>query len=279
MLGAIVGDIVGSRFEWSENKSKEFAFLTPSCTFTDDSIMTIAIARAFILRRGAWHAPDFQAFVTEQMVKMGQRFAYRQIWGAGFYKWFMEESKPYNSCGNGAAMRVSPVGWVASSEEEVRTFSRLVTEVSHNHPEGIKGAEAVAMAVYLARTGRGREEIRRRMLEYYPEIEGMTVKKIRPGYGFDRDGRWITCQGSVPQAIVCFLDATDFEDAVRNAVSLGGDTDTQGAMAGAMAEAYFGISPDLEEKTLAYLTEDMRSTCAAFRLVRHPRIPHSSEGN
>lgn len=279
MLGAITGDIVGSRFEWTENKSKDFAFLTPSCIFTDDSMMTVAIARAFVLRRGEWDKPDFQATVVEQMVKMGRRYAYRQTWGAGFYKWFMEESKPYNSCGNGAAMRVSPVGWIAGSEEEVRHFSRLVTEVSHNHPEGLKGAEAVAMAVYLARTGKSREEIRRRMIGYYPEIADMTVKKIRPGYGFDNRGAWITCQGSVPQAIVCFLDATDFEDAVRNAVSLGGDTDTQAAMAGAIAEAYFGISPDLEEEVLSFLPEDLRSTCAAFRLIRKKRLPRPAAGN
>lgn len=271
MIGAIIGDMVGSRFEFKENKSKDFVFLTPSCTYTDDSMMTIAIARAFILRRGRWTEPNFRECVVDQMVSMGRRYAFRNTWGRRFYQWFMGDHKPTGSCGNGAAMRVSPVGWIADSEDEVRYFSRLVTVVSHDHPEAVKGAEAIAMAIYLARVGKGREEIRARMIGYYPEIAQMTVDGIRPSYGLDEWGHWITCQGSVPQAIVSFLDSVDFEDAVRNAVSLGGDADTQGCMAGAIAEAYYGVDPALEEQAMAYLPEDMASTCCAFRVVRRGR--------
>jgi type I restriction enzyme M protein len=192
-----------------------------------------------------------------------------------FYKWFMENPVPYNGCGNGAAMRVSSVGWISDSEEDVKYFSRLVTEVSHNHPEGIKGAEAVSMAIYLARTGASITEIRQRMEEYYPRIKGMTVDGIRKKYGIDPGGNFITCQGSVPEAIVCFLEATDFEDAVRNAISLGGDTDTQGAISGSIAEAYFGIPIELEDEAMTYLTPKLETIYYAFNTVKRKRIKRS----
>ena len=272
MFGAIIGDIVGSRFEWTENKRKDFAFLVSSCHFTDDSLMTLAIAEAFLLRKGRWKELDFQKYVVSKMVKMGRKYSYMNSWGKDFYEWFMGNHRPYNSFGNGAAMRVSSVGWIAKSEEDVKYYSQIVTEVSHNHPEGIKGAEAIAMAVYLARIGTPMAEIRRRMIEYYPEIASMTVDSIRPGYGYDEMGQWITCQGSVPQAIICFLESTSFEDAIRNAVSLGGDTDTQGCMAGAIAEAYYGIDPELEETAMEFLPEDLQSICYAFSTVKQNRV-------
>ena len=271
MIGAIIGDIVGSRFEWTENKRKDFTFLTPSCHFTDDSMMTIAIAEAFLLRKGKWKGPDFQEFVVSKMVKMGRQYFYMNTWGKHFYDWFMGNHRPYHSFGNGAAMRVNPVGWIAESEEDVKYYSQIVTEVSHNHPEGIKGAETVAMAIYLARIGTPMAEIRKRMIGYYPEIATMTVDGVRPGYGYDEAGRWITCQGSVPQAIVCFLESANFEDAIRNAVSLGGDTDTQGCMAGAIAEAYYGIDPELEEKAMEFLPLNLQSICYAFSTVKLKR--------
>ena len=270
MLGAILGDIVGSRFEWLEWKSKKFVFLTGSNHFTDDSLMTLAIARAFVLHQGKWREADFQQWVIESMLYVGRRFP-RASWGANFYKWLFEKSEPYGSWGNGAAMRVSSVGWIAESEEDVRYFSRLVTEVSHDHPEGIKGAEAVAMAIYLARNGADMATIRHRMTEYYPRIEGMTVDNIRPGYCIDEQGGFISCQGSVPEAIVCFLEATSTEDAVRNAISLGGDADTQAAIAGSMAEAYFGVPVELEDKILTYLTDELRSVYYSFDLIKKPR--------
>lgn len=270
MLGAIIGDIVGSRFEWQEFKKKEFVFMTPSCCYTDDSLMTLAIGEAFLLRWDKRYDEDFQSFVISRMVKMGREHQ-AAMWGERFYKWFMENPKPYGGCGNGAAMRVSSVGWVAESEDEVKYFSRLVTEVSHDHPEGIKGAEAVAMAIYLARTGSPMEKIKKRMTEYYPQIENLTLDKIRPDYGIDPLGKFITCQGSVPEALVAFFESVSFEDAVRNAISLGGDSDTQGAICGSVAEAYYGVDDELEEKAMEYLTEKLRTIYYAFRTVRKKR--------
>ncbi len=270
MIGAIIGDVAGSRHEFANNKTKDFAFFLPTCRFTDDTLMTLAIAEAFTLRRGRWREPGFQAYVVEKMVKMG-RAHQSAAWGYHFYQWFMYNPVPYNSYGNGAAMRVSPVGWISESEEDVVYFSRLVTEVSHNHPEGIKGGEAVAMAIYLARRGATMAEIRARMIGYYPEIAGLTVKGIRE-YCNVEDGSFITCQRSVPEAITCFLESTSLEDAVRNAVSLGGDADTQGAIAGSIAEAYFGVPPELEERVLAFLLPDLENICHAFRTVKGARV-------
>ena len=272
MLGAIMGDIAGSRFEWKEWKSKDFVFLTDSNHFTDDGLMTLGIARAFVLYKGKWHENDFQQKVIDSMVHVAKPYFNRGWWGANFYKWLTESQTPYNSWGNGSAMRVSSVGWIADSEEEVKYFSKLVTEVSHDHPEGIKGAEAVAMAIYLARNGTDMATIRQRMIEYYPGIEKMTVDNIRPGYGIDDQGGFISCQGSVPEAIVCFLEATSTEDAIRNAISLGGDADTQAAITGSMAEAYFGVPFELEDKTLTYLTDELRSIYYSFDLIKKPRI-------
>ena len=270
MLGAIVGDIVGSQLEWKEKQNYDFPLFTGACHYTDDSLMTLAIGEAFVLWRGRWREEGFQSFVIERMVKMGREHQ-AASWGEKFYQWFMRTPVPYNSCGNGAAMRVSSVGWVSESEDDVRYFSRLVTEVSHNHPEGLKGAESVAMAIYLARIGTPMEQIRKRMIEYYPEIETMTVKKIRREYGIDAGGRFITCQGSVPQAIVCFLESHSFEDAVRLAVSLGGDTDTQGAIAGSIAEAYYGVPVEIEDEAIPFLTPKLESLYYAFGSVKLPR--------
>ncbi len=271
MLGAIIGDIAGSRFEWREWKSKDFVLFAQDCHFTDDSLMTLAIASAFTLRKGAWHEADFQSFVVSRMVDVAKEYKDRRWWGENFYKWFMGAQKPYNSYGNGSAMRVSSVGWIAENEEEVKHFSKLVTEVSHNHPEGLKGAEAVAMAIYLGRTGHPMDEIRKRMEAYYPQISSMTVDKIRPSCEIDTQGKFITCQVSVPQAIVCFLEATSFEDAVRNAISLGGDADTQAAIAGSMAEAYFGIPYELEDEAIEFLPSNLKSIYFAFDTVKKKR--------
>ena len=269
MLGAIIGDIVGSQYEWKNNKRKDFIFYTGACHYTDDTLMTLAIAEAFTLRKGRWREPDFQSYVVKKMVNMGKEHQ-AASWGESFYKWFMYNPMPYNSYGNGAAMRVSSVGWISESEEDVKYFSRLVTEISHNHPEGIKGAESVAMAIYLARGGASMQEIRERMIEYYPEIATLKVDKIREYCNVD-DGTFITCQRSVPEAIVCFLESTSFEDAVRNAVSLGGDADTQGAITGSIAEAYWGIPTELEDKALTYLLPKLETIYYAFNTVKGKR--------
>ena len=269
MIGAIIGDIVGSQYEWQNNKRKDVPFFTGMCHYTDDSLMTLAIAEAFTLRRGRWREADFQKFVVEKMVKMGREHQ-ASSWGKHFYEWFMYNPVPYNSYGNGAAMRISPVGWIADSEDDVRYFSRLVTEVSHNHPEGIKGAESVAMAIYLARCGASIDEIRDRMIEYYPEIFTLKVDKIREYCNVD-DGTFITCQRSVPEAIVCFLESVSFEDAVRNAISLGGDADTQAAIAGSIAEAYWGVPIELEDKALTYLLPKLETIYYAFNTIKRKR--------
>jgi type I restriction enzyme M protein len=171
---------------------------------------------------------------------------------------FLEDSAPYGSYGNGSAMRVSPVAWAAESLEEALRFSDEVTAVSHDHPEGLKGARAVAACAFLARTGADKAAIRDYVREHFYPLEE-TLAEIRPEYGFDE-----TCQGSVPQAIQAFLEAESFEDAIRNAVSLGGDSDTQAAIAGSIAEAYFGVPEELREKALTYLTEELREVLFSF---------------
>ncbi len=270
MIGAIAGDIIGSQFEWLEFKKKRFNLFTGACSYTDDSIMTLAIAEAFVLYKGDYLTDVFREYVTQRMVKMGREHQ-GATWGKRFYDWFMNGPYPLDSWGNGAAMRVSSVGWVARSEDEVRRLSRAVTAPSHDHPESYRGAESVAMAIYMAREGESLAAIRRKMIEYYPEIEGMTVDGIRPDYGLDPRGLFMSCQGSVPQAIVCFLEATDYEDAVRNAISLGGDADTQACITGSIAEAYFGVPSEIEERALGYLTDKLRTIYYAFSTVRQPR--------
>lgn len=273
MIGAIIGDIVGSRFEFVEdgNRGKNFALFASGCRLTDDSLMTLAVAKSLLLSKGNY---DNLGKLTTQVMKDIAKPYPRIGWGAMFYKWLFERSVPYNSYGNGAGMRISPVGWVAETEEEVKMLSKKVTEISHNHPDGIKGAEAIAMAVYLARIGKSKEEIREKLQEYYPKLKdkNFTIENIHGCYGYDDYGDWVTCQGSIPQAIIAFLDSTSFEDAIRNAVCIGGDSDTIGAMAGSIAEAYYGVPYELEEKALSYLPNDLQGLCHAFRTIKKPCI-------
>ena len=274
MLGAIIGDIAGSRFEFIEERfkrPKEFAFFMPSCSATDDSLMTLAVAEALILSKGDPEA--LKTKVVSSMQKIGRRHP-DTGWGERFYQWlFSSYPQPYNSYGNGAGMRISPVGWVADSEEEVKLLSKIVTEVTHNHPEGLKGAEAIAMAVYLARIGKSKDYIRERMIEYYPRLsdKSFTIQKIHGFYGYDDEGMWVTCQGSIPEALIAFLDSNSFEDAIKNAICIGGDSDTIGAMAGSIAEAYYGVSYELEDAALEYLTEDLVSIYYAFETIKKKR--------
>ena len=273
MIGAIIGDIVGSRFEFVEDgyRGKDFALFASGCRFTDDSLMTLAVAKSLLLSKGNYNN---LGELTIQIMKDIAKPYPRIGWGGMFYKWLFERSVPYNSYGNGAGMRISPVGWVAESEEEVKELSKIVTEVSHNHPEGIKGAEAIAMAVYLARIGKSKEEIREKLQEYYPKLKdkNFTIENIHGCYGYDDYGDWVTCQGSIPQAIIAFLDSTSFEDAIRNAVCIGGDSDTIGAMTGSIAEAYYGISYEMEDKALEYLTDDLKGLYFAFETIKKGRV-------
>ncbi len=270
MLGAIIGDIVGSRFEFIDHSGKEFELFTPVCHITDDTLMTLAVANALYLCKGEYE--NLGLVATRCMVDIARKYP-NVGWGGLFYKWLFEKPRRLNSYGNGAGMRISPVGWVADSEEEVKFLSRKVTEISHDHPEGLKGAESVAMAVYWARIGKDKEFIREGLSAYYPQLKdpSFAIKNIMGNYGYDDHGDWVTCQGSVPQALVAFLDGEDFEDVIRCAVGIGGDSDTIGAMAGAIAEAYYGVSYEMEERALSYLPEDFKGLYFAFELIKRKR--------
>lgn len=225
MWGAIIGDIVGSRFEFHNHKSKIFDFFGDDCFFTDNTVMTIAIAKALSENEGKTSEELKNAVIYEM-----SSFAYKYQ-DAGyvnmFYNFLFYNPVPYNSFGNGAAMRISAAGKFCNSLEEMKKISRVVTEVSHNHPEGIKGTECVAVCIYLARTGSAKEEIKKHVIEnYYPEVKSMTCNGIRPDYVIDE-----TCQRNVPQALTCFFESDDFEDVIRNAISIGGDSDAIGAIA------------------------------------------------
>lgn len=231
MYGAIIGDIAGSKYERHSIKTKEFPFISEGCRFTDDTVMTVAVAKALLKAREEQRS--FKAILVETMQDFGRRYP-RAGYGGRFRDWIWAENpRPYGSLGNGSAMRVSPCGLMAVTLEEALDLARASAEVTHDHPEGIKGAEATAAAVFLAKSGRSKEEIRDYVREhYYPLKE--TLDEIRPGYRFD-----VTCQGSVPQAIQAFLESESYEDAVHGAISLGGDSDTQAAIAGAIAWSYY----------------------------------------
>ncbi len=250
MLGAIIGDIVGSRFEWNNHKSKDFEFFHPDCFFTDDTVMTLAVGTALAECNG--NCDDLSSQAILQMRKLGQRYA-DCSYGDRFFKWLLYPNpQPYNSWGNGAAMRVSACAYFAKSLDEVKDLSDKVTRVSHNHPEGMKGAEATAAATYLALTGKTKDEIRQFITDNYYKIN-FTLDEIRENYQFDE-----SCQGTVPQALEAFFEAESYEDAVRNAVSIGGDSDTIAAITGAVAEAYYGIPEDIKIKGLSYLDDNLR---------------------
>lgn len=252
MWGAIIGDIAGSRFEFNNTKDYNFEIFAEDCFFTDDTIMTIAVARAVMDSNGDCAVLYQKA--RDYMSHMGKLHYKGVSWGSRFSRW-INVPLPYRSYGNGAGMRVSAVGWQANSIEEVKNMSYAVTAVSHNHEEGIKGAEAIAMCIYLARTGHTKDYIKAYMIEhYYPEIADMSYELLHKEYGWVWRGiSSEICQGSVPQAIVCFLESQDFESAIRKAISIGGDSDTIGAMTGSIAEAFYGIPDEFKWKSIKYL--------------------------
>ena len=256
MLGAIIGDIVGSRFEWNNHKDKDFEFLTYKCFPTDDSVMSLAIAQAILVSKPD-HS-DLSKNAVECMQSVGRNYP-NCGYGGGFYKWmFSDYPQPYNSFGNGAAMRVSAAGFAAESLEEAKELSKLVTEVTHNHPEGIKGAEATAVAIFMAKSGSNMLEIRDYIdKNYYPM--NFTLDEIRDSYQFNE-----TCQDTVPQALQAFFESTDFEDAIRNAISIGGDSDTLAAICGGVAEAYYGIPTDIRKHALTFLDQKLMQLLILF---------------
>ena len=266
MMGAIVGDIAGSRFEWHNRKSKQFTFLKGkeeggyACQFTDDTVMTIAVADAIAKWRARSDASygALSRIAIESMQAFGRLYPHAG-YGGSFRRWLAADNpQPYNSWGNGAAMRVSACGWAGQTLDEVKAMSRAVTEVTHNHPEGIKGAEATAVATFLARTGKSMEEIREVIVrDYYPL--DFTLDEIRPTYEFD-----VSCQGSVPQALEAFFESTSFEDAIRNAVSIGGDSDTIAAITGAVAGAFYGVPEGIRSKAETFLDKPLLKTLRDF---------------
>ena len=237
MYGAILGDIIGSPFEFDRgDKTKEFDLFTKGCDFTDDSVMTIAVGEALLAVGPQATIKEIEEAVVTNMQDWGGRYPHAG-YGGKFRHWLKEKNpKPYGSYGNGSAMRVSAAGWLYDSIERTREVARATANVTHNHPEGIKGAEATASAIYMARNGSSKEEIKEYIEREFHYDLSRTLDNIRPYYHHVE-----SCQETVPEAIIAFLESKDFEDAIRNAVSLGGDTDTLGAITGSIAEAFYGI--------------------------------------
>jgi ADP-ribosylglycohydrolase len=251
MLGTIAGDVIGSVYEHRSIASTEFPLISPASRFTDDTVLTVATAEAIL--RGTDYESAYRSW-ARRYPNAG--------YGGTFRKWIVDsEMGAYGSWGNGSAMRVSPVGWAYDSIEVVLREAAASASVTHNHAEGVRGAQSVALAVFLARTGGTKEEIRDEISGRFGYDLTRTVEVIRPGYGFD-----VSCQGSVPEAITAFLDGASVEDAVRLAISLGGDADTQAAIAGGIAEAFFGEVPvEVAAPVLERLPAEMREVVDEFR--------------
>lgn len=250
MIGAIAGDMIGSVYEHYPIKRVDFPLFSSLSRFTDDTVMTLAVARALLEGR------DYGA----EMKVLGRKYP-NAGYGRNFYRWlFEDEIKPYHSWGNGAAMRVSPIGYFFDSEEEVLREARATAQVSHDHPEGIKGAQSVALAITLARGGANKVAIRNRIQAEFGYNLNRSYAEIRPDYRFD-----VSCQGSVPEAIIAFLDSSDYTSAVRLAVSLGGDADTQACIAGGIAEAFYGGVPEkIQQEVKTRLPADLLDILEAF---------------
>lgn len=254
MYGAILGDIIGSPFEFDRgDKTKDFKLFSRRSHFTDDSVMTLAVCEALLKVGQDATVKEIEDAVISSMQSWGRRYPHAG-YGGYFRRWLTAcHPEPYNSFGNGSAMRVSAVGWLYDSLENTRTVAKATANVTHNHPEGIKGAEATASAIFMARNGSSKEEIKKYIENEFHYDLNRTLDEIRPSYHMDE-----TCQKTVPEAIIAFLEATDFEDAIRNAVSLGGDTDTLGAITGSIAEAYYGIPEWLMTECRKRINRDMR---------------------
>lgn len=251
MLGAIIGDVIGSVHEGAGTKTKDFPLFVEGTTFTDDSVLTVAVAEWILTGR---NLVDLLHSYTETYPGRG--------YGGMFHSWARRRVRePYNSFGNGAAMRVSPVGFAFETMEDVLAWSKRSAEVTHNHPEGIRGAQATAAAIYLARRIRNKDRIRRTIESRFEYDLSAGLDQIRPTYDFDE-----TCQGTVPQALASFFESSSFEDALRNAISLGGDADTLACIVGGIAEAYYGGTPqELAKPVIAMLDERLVAVVDRFR--------------
>ncbi len=261
MYGAILGDIIGSTYEYRRIKTKNFDLFPSGSEYTDDSITTLAVASALL--ETAKTGKQFEKILIQEMKALGRMYPYPLGgYGGMFSNWLNYGYDPYESCGNGSAMRCSPCALIATSLDQAIHLARRSASITHNHPEGIKGAEATAAAIYLAKTGSSKEEIRDYIRAHYYPLE-RTLKQIWKDYSFDG-----TCQGSVPESIQAFLESTSFEDAIRNTISLGGDADTMGAITGSIAWAYYGrngLTPDMEEmKKHISLPDDLQKVVDEF---------------
>ena len=263
MYGAILGDITGSPYEFDRgSKSKVFPFFDKGCTFTDDSVMTIAVADALLSTMGR-SDEDIKKALTASLKHWGRKYP-DAGYGGRFCEWlFTDNTKPYGSYGNGSAMRVSSAGWLYDTLEETRHAAKLTAEVTHNHPEGIKGAEATAAAIFLARTGCAKKDIRDYITKEFRYDLTRTADEIRPSYVHVE-----TCQETVPEAITAFLEGGSFEDVIRTAVSLGGDCDTLTCIAGSIAEAFYGVPDDLKKECRSRVTKDMLKVIDRFEEFR-----------
>ena len=271
MIGALIGDIVGSRFEWDNHRSKEFELFTRKCEPTDDSIMSLAVAKS-ILECDCDYSKLSQKTIAN-MQALGRKYRHAG-YGGRFRQWIqLDNPQPYNSFGNGSAMRVGPCGFAAKTLEEAKELSAAVTRVTHNHPEGMKGAEAIAVAAFLARSGKSKEEIRAYVEEHYYKVD-FTLDQIRDTYEFNE-----TCQGSVPQALEAFYESTDFEDAIRNAISIGGDSDTIAAITGTVAEAYYGVPEALVRAAMHLMDRTQREILCAFEKRFPTKVIYEDKNN
>ena len=263
MLGALFGDIVGSVYEFRNTKDYNFQLLNRSSAPTDDSYMTLAVAQALMTSYGK-SDEEIRASVAKCMRMIGRAYPYAG-YGGMFYKWLKNPNiKAYNSFGNGSGMRVSPAGWLYPTLEETNHVARLTAEVTHNHPEGIKGAQAVASAIFLARTKASKKQIADYITETFGYNFDWTLDELRPDYQF-----YVDCQRSVPVAIKAFLEGRDYEDVIRKAVSMGGDSDTIACMAGGIAEAYYGMPEKYKEEVFNRLDEPMCRIIKAFYHFYH----------
>ena len=258
MYGAVLGDIIGSPYEFDRGKKrKDFPLFSAESGFTDDTVMTIAVAEAF------WDAPEDETVIRrrliDSMVYWGRRYP-DSGYGLRFQRWLRSwDHKPYHSCGNGSAMRVSPVAWRYENLDTVRRMARISAEVTHNHPEGIKGAEATAAAIFLGRTGHSKAEIKAYIEAEFNYDLSRTCDEIRPAYYHVE-----TCQETVPEAITAFLEGESFEDVIRTAVSLGGDCDTLTAIAGSIAEGFYGVPEDLRQQCRDRLDAELLAVLDRF---------------
>ena len=253
MLGAILGDIVGSPYEFDHNnyKHKDFPLLSEKSHFTDDTVMTVAVAVGLIDGKGL---PERTFCAVQHEMRFWGREYPHAGYGGMFRRWLHAENpKPYGSFGNGSAMRVAAAGWLFDTLDKTLEMAKVTAEVTHNHPEGIKGAQATAAAIFLARTGHSKPEIKQYVEQTFGYDLNRTCDEIRPTYHHVE-----TCQETVPEAIIAFLESVSFEDALRNAVSLGGDSDTLACITGGIAEAFYGMPQELRDETLKRLPEDIR---------------------